>query len=101
MFSDFNLGNLNPISTKTLKKRMDLLVQVLEYDITKTLPDKFGISFDGWSEGGAHYLAVFACGPGLPGGKPVLLGFSPFEQEDDMSAEDPTLNHFSIIIIRT
>jgi hypothetical protein len=66
---------------------MDCLVQVLEANITETLPERSGLAFDGWSENGVHYLAVFAVGPGIPGGK-VLLGFSPFDSEDDLSAEE-------------
>jgi hypothetical protein len=80
-------GNLKPITSTTLKHRMDFTVQVVEKVLTKSLPVKFGVSFDGWSEFGTHYLAVFAVGPGLPKDLPALLGFSPFEQEDDLSAD--------------
>jgi hypothetical protein len=51
------------------------------------LTTKFGIFFDGWSEFGVHYLKVFAVGPGVINGGHILLGFSPFEQEGDLSAD--------------
>ena len=55
-----------------------------------SLPRHFGVSFDGWSEFGVHYLAVFAVGPGVPDlqGNTVLLGFSPFENAGDLSAQE-------------
>jgi hypothetical protein len=80
-------GNLKPISHKTLKRRLDWIVQIMEEDLTKKIPAIFGVSFDGWTEFGVHYLAVCAVGTGLPKNQPVLLGFSPFEQEEDLSAE--------------
>ena len=43
-------------------------------DLAMSLPVKFGVSFDGWSEFDIHYLAVFAVGPGLPKDLPALLG---------------------------
>ena len=65
---------------------MTKIVQVIELDLAKTLPKKFGFAFDGWSEFSIHYLAVFAVGANVPNGK-VLLGFSPFEDEADLTAE--------------
>ena len=83
------MGNLKPISVETLKNQMTKIVQVIELDLAKTLPKKFGIAFDGWSELSIHYLAVFALGANVPNGK-VLLGFSPFEDEADLAAEEGT-----------
>ena len=40
---------------------MGTVVEVKK-DLAKTLPKKFGVAFDGWSEHGVHYLAVFAVG---------------------------------------
>jgi hypothetical protein len=51
------------------------------------LPSAIGVAFDGWTESSVHYLAVFAVGPGVKGGK-VLLGFSPFDQEDKLDADE-------------
>ena len=58
----------------------------MKADLKKQLPKEFGLAFDGWSEFGIHYVAVFAIGPGVPNNGCALLGFSPFEQEDDLSA---------------
>ena len=81
-------GNLSNISVKTLKVRMERVVLQMQLEFSKSLPIQFGISFDGWSEFGIHYLAVFAVGPDVhPGGK-VLLGFSPFENAGDLSAKE-------------
>ena len=72
-------GNLSNISIKTLKLRIGKTVEIMENYLEKTLPKSFGITFDGWSEFGVHYLGVFAVGPGVPNDRKVLLGFSPFE----------------------
>jgi hypothetical protein len=48
-------GNLKPISTPTLKKRMHFIVQAIEQVLSKSLPAKFGVSFDGWSEFGVRW----------------------------------------------
>ena len=89
----FTKGNLKPINHETLKKRMHATVEVTEEFLKKKLPKKFGIAFDGWSQDGVHYLAVFAVGDGLPQECDgcVLLGFSPFEQEDDLSSDQHVL----------
>ena len=80
-------GNLDKISTETLKIRMGAVVEVMEKDLARKLPNKFGVAFDGWSEHGVHYLAVFAVRDFVPNEGCVLLGFSPFEQEDDLSSD--------------
>jgi hypothetical protein len=78
--------NLKSISVETLKNQVTKIVQVIELDLAKILPKKFGITIDGWSEFSIHYVAVFAVGASVPNGK-VLLGFSPFEDEADLTAE--------------
>ena len=83
----YTKNNLEIISTETLKIHMGATVEVLENDFKKSLAKKFGIAFDGWSEHGVHYLAVFAVGCGVPNDGVILLGFSPFEQEDDLSSK--------------
>lgn len=67
---------------------MHATVEVMLLALVKQLPRKFGLAFDGWSDYGVHYVAVFAVGPGLPDifDGCLLLGFSPFEQENDLSA---------------
>jgi hypothetical protein len=54
--------NLDKVSTETLKIQMGTVVEVMEKYLAKKLPKKFGVAFDGWSEDGVHYLAVFAVG---------------------------------------
>lgn len=74
------------MTRKTFKTRMDKCVKLLEEDITRILPSKFGLMFDGWSEDGVHYIALFAVGPDILKNS-VLLGFSPFEDETALSAD--------------
>ena len=66
---------------------MGTAVEVMEKDLAKKLPNKFGVAFDGWSEHGVHYLAVFTVEVFVPNEWCVLLGFSPFELEDDLSSD--------------
>ena len=80
------MGNLKPISVETLKNQMTKIVQVIELNLAKIVPKKFGIAFDGWSEFSIHYLAVFAVGANVSNGN-VILGLSPFEDESDLTAE--------------
>ena len=77
---------LKAISTKSLKKYMQLLTKALEEKISGLLPDKFGQVFDGWSNGGVHYIATFAMFDGQPEDKPILLAFSPVDDEQDLTA---------------
>ena len=65
---------------------MTKIVQVIELNLAKIVPKKFGIAFDGWSEFSIHYLAVFAVGANVSNGN-VILGLSPFEDESDLTAE--------------
>ena len=51
----------NSVSSNSLKKYMDLLCRQIENDMRTLLPMRFGIIFDGWSEGNDHYVALFAC----------------------------------------
>eukprot|EP00957_Ditylum_brightwellii_P172637 13142090-Ditylum_brightwellii.AAC.1 len=45
---------------------MGKTVEMIEEELSKTLPWQFVIAFDGWSEFGVHYLGGFAVGPGVP-----------------------------------
>ncbi len=49
-----------PISVKSFRKYMDLLTSKVEAKFSALLPNKFGIVFDGLSQGDTHYIAVFA-----------------------------------------
>ena len=77
---------LKTICTKSLKKYMHLLTKALEEKISRILPDKFGQVFDGWSNAGVHYIATFATFDGQPENKPILLAFSPVDDEQDLTA---------------
>lgn len=48
--------NLKTITVKTLKKYMESLVIAVENKIKQILPNKFGMMFDGWSEGKLKYF---------------------------------------------
>ena len=77
---------LKSISTKSLKKYMQLLTKALEKKISELLPNRFGQVFDGWSNGGIHYIATFATFDKQPENKPILLAFSPLDDEQDLTA---------------
>ena len=72
-----------PISTKTLTKYLQLLIEKVEERIKKLLPSKFALVFDGWTTSDTHYMAIFASFPfnNTKGFKTVILAFSPFEDE--------------------
>lgn len=83
----------SPIDNKTFVKYLGLLTQRVESKIRAALPDLFSIAFDGWTEGGTHYLAIFAVVPANNenGYSTYLLGFSPFENEQSQDSEQHKL----------
>jgi hypothetical protein len=52
--------NLNTLSVDSLSKYLRLLNDQVEEMIAQSLPEKFGIIIDGWTEGSTHYIAIFA-----------------------------------------
>lgn len=48
------------IYSKTLRTYMEFLRSRILLEITKELPNMMGIMFDGWSDNGDHYVAIFA-----------------------------------------
>ena len=82
------MGNLAAISVKTLKTQMERVVLQMQLESSQSLPKQLGVSVDGWLEFGVHYLAVFAVGPGVQLEGKVLLGFAPFENAGDLSAQE-------------
>jgi len=66
---------------------MDKCVKVIESDIAKLLPKCFGLMFDGWSKTSTQLVGVVAVGPELRN-RSFLLGFSPLDEETDISAEE-------------
>jgi hypothetical protein len=75
------------ISINALKMRMFKIRTSMTETMKNELSSAIGVAFDGWTESSVHYLAVFAVGPSVKGGK-VLLGFSPFDQEDKLDADE-------------
>jgi len=94
IFRDYT--TLSPIAKNTFMKYMELLTKVLEKKISKILPDKFAIVFDGWSLDGTstHFVAIFAkwVSPSNVACT-ALLAFSPLLDESDFSAE----SHYEFI----
>jgi hypothetical protein len=83
-------NNRKQICTTTFMKykyRVGLLVWK---KIKDSLPDKFGIVFDGWSQGTVHYVAIFAEYPLIELGKStkksVLLAMQPLLNETNQGA---------------
>ena len=77
-----------PIARNTLSKYMSLLTQRVEQKVSAILPDKFAVIFDGWTANQTHFVGLFATFPSTAtcGYDCVLLGFSPFENEESLSA---------------
>jgi hypothetical protein len=90
---DIYLRNLvndeSMISIRTLKKYIHLLILACEDRIKTSLPNRFCIQFDGWTEDSKHFLAVIATWPDssnvLNYGK-ALLSFLTLEDGSDLSA---------------
>lgn len=71
------------ITVKTFKKYMCSLTKIVEMEISKLLPEKFGLMIDGWSDGPRHFFAIFAC---TYKQESFLLSFSPPIEAGDLSA---------------
>jgi hypothetical protein len=86
------------ISSNTMMKYMDLICRKMESTLRQGLPKKFGIIFDGWTEGNDHYIAIFAC---YPSGT-YLIAFQPIPDYDSETVgADYRLNadaHYEFII---
>ena len=54
---------LKPICVNTLKKYMSKITKKWRKKITDLLTSNFSILLDGWTKGGTHYFAIFACYP--------------------------------------
>lgn len=76
------------ISTKTLLKYMELLCKHVENKISKRLPAKFALVFDGWSHGDTHFVGIYATfmDEAKECFDKVLLALSPLEDETDLGA---------------
>ena len=77
--------SLRPVSRKSMTTYITNLTKQVELVIRGLLPDKFGLVFDGWSKNSIHYVALYAVfGPTK---RQILLTFSPFQDEYDLSSE--------------
>ena len=81
-------SKLNDVCGKTLRKYMATLVDNVVDKIKADLPDKFGIVFDGWSDGtSTHFVAIFAAYVDKEGSPQYpLLAFQPLLDETNLSA---------------
>ncbi|KAH9132292.1 hypothetical protein AeRB84_021278 [Aphanomyces euteiches] len=81
-------STLDNISDTALLKWMHILTQRFERTVTRILPSKFALVFDGWTTGSTHYVAIFATIPSsdVISYKKILLSFSPINDEDSLSA---------------
>lgn len=60
----------------------------IEERIKASLPPSFGIIFDGWSEAGTHFLAMFASFYNQIVGCYPLLAMSPLLDESPFTADE-------------
>ncbi len=69
---------------------MSKLTKRVESKISRILPDKFVLLFDGWTENGTHFMAIFASYPSDTklGYATNLLDFSPFEDETSQGTDN-------------
>ncbi len=77
-------------SRQTIRKYALLVQDQVVKAISAILPERFGLIFDGWSDGyGSHYVAIFAVyeAPTVVQGK-CLLACSPLNNETNQSAEN-------------
>ena len=75
---------LTKICRQTLVKHLYKTVETVEEEMTRILPETFGIIIDGWTHDSVHF-ALFAY-PERSSGITVLLAIAPSLNEDDLSA---------------
>jgi hypothetical protein len=68
-------SKLTPVATTTFMKYLRLVTTKVEAIVKNTLPPKFGLILDGWTENSTHFCVLFACIPGTC--ERVMLSFSP------------------------
>lgn len=77
------------ICTNTFMKYMELVYLATVEVIKNLLPPKFGLVFDGWSDGlGNHFCGIFAVGNKDGESVRVMLTFQRFEDETNQSAQN-------------
>ena len=78
---------LDPISVTTLMKYLRRVTLKVEEVIRNSLPSKFGLILDGWSEGSRHYIAIFACYDHNGKADTPLLAIAPPFDEQNYGAD--------------
>ena len=86
---------LEPISTDTLVRYVDLTVEKVEGKLAELMPDKFVLIADGWTFNEVHYFAIFAQFLNAESNEILypLLAVWPLQDEEDLSAE----SHYQFI----
>jgi hypothetical protein len=82
-----NYMKLEKISRNTFMKYAQKVSELVEREIKLKMPEKIGIVFDGWTESGKHFVALFARYLEENEVQEVLLACSPLEDETDLGAE--------------
>lgn len=76
------------LSVNTFMKYLQLMTHHVEKNVSKALPDRFALLFDGWSAKETHYVAIYATYPSLARClfDKVLLAFAPLGTEEKLDA---------------
>jgi len=87
-------SNLSEVNSKSIKKYMFKLQDYVKAKVKAALPLRFGLIFDGWSNGTSeHVVAIFAtCGTST-GCFQVLLGINELDDHTNQNSE----NHIAYI----
>ena len=81
-------SRLKAISSKGLKDAISVVTKKVEEHITRILPNKFALIFDGWGSGDTHFVGVFVTFMEKEAKKLYLLAMSPMEDETSQSAAE-------------
>jgi len=76
------------VSSKTLRKYIMKLAQRVKDQVSRAIPGKFAIIFDGWTECRTHFVAVFATYMTESVVTEKLLGISPLADEENLGAAE-------------
>ena len=81
------LMKVKSLSSKQLRKYISSMTPLVEQTVKQHLREKFGILFDGWSDSGVHYVAIFATYVKDNAYCETLLACAPLLDEGDLGAE--------------
>jgi hypothetical protein len=84
----WDILNVKPISSKTLRKYILSLTPLVEQLIAEQIPGKLGLLFDGWTAGTVHYVALFPSYVNNVGiQKEHLLALAPLTNEEELGVQ--------------